>query len=87
MKVEAKITKVEYEEVEIDPAEVIQKLKNKWISESKIKGDYINAEGIWESWIDTHGSGIYKEYEKATDLEKLIYESFDIVLSVCRNKI
>lgn len=81
MKVEAKITRVNYEEVEIDPELVVLKLRSKWMRKNKIKGEYINSEDFWETWEDTyHGSGIYKTYEKASEEEKMIWGLFNFLI-------
>lgn len=47
--------------------------------------EYINKEGVWESWTDTgHGSGLTQYYEDATESQKIVNEAFKTVLDVLK---
>lgn len=65
--------------VEINPKEVVDKIKQKWLEKLKLPDHYINSDGHWEHWIDTHGSGITTVGREATDEEKEIYASLKVV--------
>lgn len=70
-------TKTEYIDVEIDPREVIDKMKERWLWIVK-KGDYINHRGYWEETHHTSHSWD-EETEPATEQEKIINEAFRVL--------
>lgn len=89
MQVNASIHRTERTQVEIDPRDVVKQLREKYIRElpdltkNGERAEYINQDGHWEVWIDTHGSGITYKLREATDQEKETMKAFDIVLKSC----
>lgn len=72
-------------DIEVDERNIIQKLKNQWIH--TMPGEYINAEGYWEWWEDTgHGSGIDNIERVATPHEVKIWDAFELIEKLYRNK-
>jgi len=91
MQIVGRRTEVTKVNVDIDPIEVIDKLQTKFVNSCKdpemMGGEYINQEGFWESWQDTHGSGITEVYRKATDEEIKTMEAFKIMRTVIQTPI
>lgn len=66
--------------VNVNPADVLEQLKREWLTSVKHAGDYINKDGVWESWYDTgHGSGMYSTHGTATEHEKEIVKAFKLI--------
>jgi hypothetical protein len=90
MKVTGSVTKVETVDVIIDPVKVLEKLYTKWecglegLQQGYYDTVYINSKGIWEGWVNTHGSGITTQLRPATDEEKAVVEAFRLVRDVAR---
>lgn len=92
MNVDATITTKEIRKVEINPINVIQKMKIEWIQSLKLKFNFalsvsnhtthINSDGIWEYWENGHGSGYTFLSRAATPEEIEIYHSFKTLLSL-----
>lgn len=40
---------------------------------------YVNTSGDWETWEDTHGSGIYRTVRKATAREIKLMNAFNML--------
>jgi hypothetical protein len=79
MKVSGKITTVKNETVEIDPKEVVIRIKYDWMHSIGIPVYcYVNKNGQWEEWEDTggHGSGLYTAYREATEDELRLWAMF-----------
>lgn len=91
MQIVGRRTEVTKVNVDIDPIEVIEKLQAKFVNSCQdpqmMGGKYINSDGCWESWIDTHGSGITTTYRKATEEEIKTMEAFEIMRTVIRTPI
>jgi hypothetical protein len=67
MRVNGTITSVIQESVEVNPSDVISQIKLDWMKSIDVCSYwYINQEGVWEDWEDTHGSGITNEHRQAT---------------------
>lgn len=85
MKVDAEVRTTERVKVEINPVEVIERLHWKWVQESGPKeAEYINRDGAWESWVDTHGSGITNLHGKASDEQIEADKAFKLVLKIVK---
>lgn len=86
MQVLGRRTEVTKVHVDIDPKDVIDQLQRKFVNSCKdplmMGGEYINQDGYWESWQDTHGSGITQVYRKATEEEVKTMEAFKIMRTV-----
>lgn len=79
MQINGTKTIVERALVEVDPEEVINQLQVRWKNELPDlprSAEYINHEGVWESWENTHGSGITRHYRSATEDEIVQHKSF-----------
>ena len=78
MIIEGTITRKSTESVNVNPSEVIKKLKNAWMVRCGVNTYwYLDTEGFWESWQDTHGSGIYDTHRKATEEEVVTWQAFE----------
>ena len=87
MKVRAEVVDISYREVKVNASEVFKQMQLKWIKEIGRRSDqYINRDGIWESWEDTHGSGIYYQHGAASDQEVTIYNAFKLLEEVIKEK-
>ncbi|MEG0870607.1 MAG: hypothetical protein RSG77_26730 [Hafnia sp.] len=83
MQVEAVVTRREKTTVTVNPKDIIEKYKVRWLAELKMVGCYINTEGTWEEWENTgHGSGLYTTHRKATEEEIKIADAFKTVLGL-----
>jgi len=88
MKIKGKVTKVHFEGVEVCPEEFLKSLRKKWLSDIEIPSEcYINTDGEWESWEDTHGSGAYTQYGKALATDQQVEEAFRTMLGLVRGVI
>ena len=77
MRVNGTITSVKQESVEVNPSEVVEKIKLDWMKSIDVHSYwYINQEGEWEDWEDTHGSGITTKHRQATTEEMNNWELF-----------
>lgn len=79
--VDAQIRSVRTERVDVDPLKITNVLFHKWRSglvDLDRDAEYINKDGVWESWEDTgHGSGLTRTYRAATPEEIVMNSSFD----------
>ena len=86
--VDAQIRSVRTERVDVDPAKITDVLFHKWRSglvDLDRGAEYINKEGVWESWEDTgHGSGLTKKYRAATEEEIVMSKAFDSINNFIR---
>lgn len=85
MQVKAVVTESRNVTVSIDPVDVLTQLRAKWKSSTGQRGEYINKDGVWETWDDTgHGSGLTEYYGRATEKEIEIAKAFTAVISAVR---
>ena len=78
MKIEGRQTKLV--EVDVSPSHFIETLKKLWRKDIGVKSDwYINSEGFWEEWEDTHASGFRIQHRQATAEEIEMEKSFNKV--------
>jgi len=86
MRIKAEVVESRTASVNINPVDVLSQLEQAWKSSTVQKGEYINSEGMWESWYDTgHGSGITNVYNEATAKEKEIMRAFKTIDNVIRD--
>lgn len=89
MIVTGSVTKVERVDVVVDPKDIINQLKSKWLNEiipeaGRYDMVYINRSGFWEGWVDTHGSGITDRLKEATPEEKDHMQAFELMLALAK---
>ena len=77
------VTKPETASVKVDPVGILRQLHWDWVCNNapSPQAEYINSDGVWESWDDTGGSGLYRRYGDATEHQKAVDAAFKIVLS------
>lgn len=87
MKVKGIHTETYEVDVLVNPREILQKLYKEWVTASVGKNWwYINREGYWEEWEDTHGSGITEVHREATEQEKETNKAFEVLLGIVDHK-
>jgi hypothetical protein len=86
MQINVDVVKTEKVAVQVKPKEILRQLHWEWVCKnSPCNAEYINKDGIWESWVDTgHGSGLTQYYGEATESQKVINEAFKTVLGVLK---
>jgi len=83
MRVNGKITHTSTEVVDVDPLEVLKNIKCKWMLDREVSSYwYINSEGCWEDWEDTHSSGITTTHRPATEQEVTVWKAFKDIESL-----
>jgi hypothetical protein len=84
VKIKAEVKETKHVSVDINPVEILTQLKNGWKNSLNVKGEYINEDGVWETWYDTHGSGLYETFDAATEEQIEITKAFATVVDVVR---
>lgn len=87
MQVSAERVKKETIKVNVNPVDVIEKLRLQWHLNIGVgSSDYINSNGFWEDWTDTgHGSGLTRVGRQATPEEKQMIASFQSMRELAEN--
>lgn len=80
MRMSVEVVKRKTVSVNVKPADVLKQLKREWLISVKHIDEYINKDGVWETWYDTgHGSGMYSTHGIATEQEKEMDKAFSIL--------
>lgn len=70
-------------EVEVHPIRMVEALRKALLTDPSFgapsDAEYINADGVWESWIDTHGSGITTRHGRATPEQIQVMSALDLI--------
>lgn len=86
MIVQGVVTKRETVSIDVNPRDVLKKLKCEWLNSISHSGHYINSDEVWEDWTDTgHGSGLYERFGKATQEQINTLNAFALVDRVIKS--
>lgn len=72
--------------IDVNPRDVLKKLKYEWLNSISHSGHYINSDEVWEDWTYTgHGSGLYEHFGKATQEQISTFNAFALVDRVIKS--
>ncbi len=85
MFVKGKRTTTDYVQIDVRPDEVFTALvEHIWEGRRPPQAQYINGEGVWESWEALHGSGLTNTYGTASGADQLLQEALKKVQEALR---